>query len=149
MSILIRDGFLVTMNEARETFARGYVVVDDDGGIVSAGPIEHLPAGPYEETIDAEGMIIVPGLINSLQRPAQALLRGFTHDEGSELGLTARDLDVSARVSALDMIRSGTTCCVAHTDTEDEQLNAAIGEALHDIGLRSDRRRSVRHHACV
>ena len=84
MSILIRDGFLVTMNEARETFARGYVVVDDDGRIASAGPIEQVPAGTYAETIDAEGMIVVPGLINSLQRPAQALLRGFTHDEASD-----------------------------------------------------------------
>lgn len=136
MSILIRDGFLVTMNEARETFARGYVVVDGDGRIASAGPMEQAPAGTYEDIIDAGGMIVVPGLINALQRPGQALLRGRWRADGSQQGLTANDLRISASVSALEMIRSGTTCCVAHTDEADADANTAIAGALHGSGLR-------------
>lgn len=136
MSILIRDGFLVTMNEARETFARGYVVVDSEGRIASAGPIEQAPATTYDEIIDAGGMIVVPGLINTLQRPGQALLRGIARAPDLRPNLSVGDLCISARASALDMIRSGTTCCIARSDEVSPDANVVLAEALRSSGLR-------------
>jgi cytosine/adenosine deaminase-related metal-dependent hydrolase len=58
---IIRNAYVVTMNRATGDMARGDIHVRD-GGIVAVGP---SIAAPGVETIDAAGMIAMPGMIDT------------------------------------------------------------------------------------
>ena len=148
MSTLIENGHVVTMNANREVFDGGYVVVGDDGGIVSVGPAGAAPDGPFEERLDASGMIVLPGLINLHQHHWYNLFKGLAPGMLLEewvsglllpcaAELSAEDLRASAYLSALEMVRTGTTCCLNHsvTTTMAEEVAATV-EPMAEIGFR-------------
>lgn len=60
---LVRGGTVLTMNPARETFVDGTVLVED-GRIAWVGPRAQLPPGPVDETLEATGRVVMPGLVN-------------------------------------------------------------------------------------
>jgi 5-methylthioadenosine/S-adenosylhomocysteine deaminase len=61
--ILIKNGYVVTMNRQRDVFRTGSLLLDGEHiEKVEAGDIE--PVGSIDSVIDASGMIVIPGLIN-------------------------------------------------------------------------------------
>ncbi|GAB7093844.1 amidohydrolase [Halolamina litorea] len=73
-----------------------------------------------DETLDAEGGLVIPGLINAHGHAAMTLLRGYADDKPLEAWLqediwpaegelTAEDIRVGTELAAVEMIRSGTT----------------------------------------
>jgi len=147
MSFLIQNGYVVTMNTEREVFDGGFVAVSD-GKIEAVGPVSALPEKPYDETLDASRMIVLPGLINMHQHHWYNLFKGLC--DGMLLEpwvfnfvlpvverLTAEDLRASAYLAALEMVRTGTTCCLNHsiTTTMAEETAATI-EPMAEIGFR-------------
>ncbi len=147
MRFLIRNGYVVTMNPGREVFEGGFVAVSD-GKIEAVGPASGLPGEEFDETLDAGGMIVLPGLINLHQHHWYNLFKGLCGGMLLEdwifdfllpcvRELKAEDLRASAALAALEMIRTGTTCCLNHsvTTTMAEETAATI-EPMADAGFR-------------
>lgn len=62
--LLIRDGYLLTMNAAREEIPGGSILIED-GRIAFVGPSTDLGPVGDAEVIDAGGCAVMPGLVNS------------------------------------------------------------------------------------
>ena len=60
--LVINNGTVVTMDDARSVYFGGHVVIDGDR-IAAVGPGAH-PGSADDEVIDAAGMIVLPGLID-------------------------------------------------------------------------------------
>ncbi len=61
--ILISNGTVVTMDDARSVHFGGHVVIDGDR-ITAVGPGSYTGDTTGAEVIDAAGMIVLPGLID-------------------------------------------------------------------------------------
>jgi 5-methylthioadenosine/S-adenosylhomocysteine deaminase len=93
------------------------VLVDVEAGeIVAVGP----DIGAGDETLDADGGLVIPGLVNAHTHVAMTLMRGYADDKplGAwlqediwpiEAELTPEDVRAGAELGVLEMIKSGTT----------------------------------------
>jgi 5-methylthioadenosine/S-adenosylhomocysteine deaminase len=100
------------------TVERADVLVDQDAGEIRAvGDVEEAA----DDTLDADGGLVIPGLVNAHCHVAMTLFRGYADDKELdawlrediwpvEAALTADDVRAGARLGILEMIRSGTTC---------------------------------------
>ncbi|SEK95172.1 amidohydrolase [Haloferax larsenii] len=100
------------------TVERADVLVDrDDGTILDIGTDLDADAS---ETLDADGCLVMPGLVNAHCHVSMTLLRGYADDKPldawlrediwpAEAALTADDIRVGAELGLVEMIRSGTT----------------------------------------
>jgi cytosine/adenosine deaminase-related metal-dependent hydrolase len=119
-SILISGGTIITMDSNRRVIRNGAVRVENDR-IVELGKATQVGAQSQAESeVDASGMVVLPGLIDTHVHLAQALLRGCADDislidwlqkfvwplQGK---LEAEDGRTSAELCMLEMIKSGTT----------------------------------------
>ena len=135
-TLRIADGRYLT---PETTVERGDVLVDrDTGEILSVGEVEE-----GEETIDAAGCVVIPGLVNAHTHAAMTLLRGYADDEPleswlrehvwpAEAQLTAEDIRAGTDLACCEMIRSGTT---AFCDMYFEEPTVAA--AVEEAGLRA------------
>ena len=76
MSILIRGGTIVTMNEDREVAIGDLRIEDEKIAAIGAS----ITPKPGEEIIDARGTWIIPGLIQTHTHLCQSLFRGLADD---------------------------------------------------------------------
>ena len=76
MSLLIRNGLILTMNDRLEV-AEGDVSIR--GGRIAAIGADLSP-GVHDRTIDARGGYILPGLIQTHIHLCQTLFRGYADD---------------------------------------------------------------------
>ena len=115
--ILIKDGYVITMDPRRRVFERGSVAID--GGNISA--VGKDIRAKAEKVIDAQGKAVLPGLVNAHTHLSMTLLRGVADDMPLmewlekkiwpiEENLTADDCYSGALLGCLEMIKSGTTC---------------------------------------
>lgn len=115
-SLLVRNGTLVTQDEARKV-VHGDLYIEN-GQITHVGKV----AGRKEadRTIDATGQVVLPGLVNLHTHLAMGLLRGFGDDMTLEAWLGTRIWPAEDKITEphmragvdlglLEMIRSGTT----------------------------------------
>ena len=112
-TLLIRDGRVLRPDM---TVVDADVLVDGSAGeIVEVGP--DLSG---EETLDADGGLVIPGLVNAHTHVAMTLLRGHADDKPLdrwlredvwpvEAALEPADIEAGAELGVLEMIRSGTT----------------------------------------
>lgn len=83
MSILIKNGWLILNNEKREIINDGFIYIEND----SISEIGHENARSTElehiadETIDAKGKIVMPGLVNAHTHLFQTYMRGLADDK--------------------------------------------------------------------
>jgi len=94
------------------------VLVDrDEGTILDIGADLDADA---DETLDAEGCLVTPGLVNAHCHVAMTLLRGYADDKPldawlrediwpAEGALTPEDVRAGAELGLVEMIKSGTT----------------------------------------
>jgi cytosine/adenosine deaminase-related metal-dependent hydrolase len=148
--VLLKGGTIVTMNERRDVFA-GDLLIEDDR-IRSIAP--NIRAGT-DEAIDAEGMLVIPGLIQPHVHLCQTLFRGRADDLDLldwlrqriwpfEAAHTHDTLYTSALLGASELLLSGTTSVldmgtVNHTDAIFEAcakvgIRATVGKAMMDAG---------------
>jgi 5-methylthioadenosine/S-adenosylhomocysteine deaminase len=146
MKALIENGHVVTMDARRASFARGYVAIGDDGRIAAVGDMADRPPIKAGVTIDAQGMLVLPGLINAHTQPWHLLARGAAQNwDGDERGLLAvlegvlgiADRAAAAQLYAAHMLHSGMTCVLGHVLSETSAADAAALIApLRAAGLR-------------
>ncbi len=113
----------------------------EQGRIVEVGP--DVAPGTDDEVVTAEGMALVPGLVNGHTHAAMTLFRGYGDDlplmewlQGriwpAEARLTADDVYWGTRLACVEMIRSGT---VRFWDMYWQP--GATARAVDDTGLRA------------
>jgi 5-methylthioadenosine/S-adenosylhomocysteine deaminase len=117
----------------------GDVLVDRrDGEILDVGDTDK-----GTEQLDAEGCLVMPGLVNAHCHAAMTLLRGYADDKPldawlqediwpAEGELTEGDVRAGAELALVEMIRSGTTAFADMYFHVPE-----IAEAVKDAGLRA------------
>jgi len=77
MRLLIKDAAVVTLDPTRPLVNPGYVSISD--GRIAAVESQ-LPTGEWDEVIGAQGLILMPGLVNAHTHVAMTLLRGYADD---------------------------------------------------------------------
>lgn len=113
----------------------------EQGRIAELGPEVAVRDG--DEVLEATGMALVPGLVNSHTHAAMTLLRGYGDDMPLmkwlqekiwpvEERLEAEDVYWATRLACLEMIRTGT---VSFRDMYWQP--GATARAVHDAGLRA------------
>lgn len=147
--ILIRNGYLITMDAQGRTWEDGAVAVQGDH-IVAAGPSAEVEAKVHAEVvIEARQKAILPGFVNAHGHTFQTLYRGFGRTEGLERwgreiiwplsGAMGRDeARAAAMLACLEMIKSGTTTFVdSHFIHGNRDCIEGIGEAVEQAGMRA------------
>jgi 5-methylthioadenosine/S-adenosylhomocysteine deaminase len=140
MSLLIRRGSIVTMNDHFEVFEGDLSIRD---GRISA--IGGTLDGPHDRTIDAGGGYVLPGFVQTHIHLCQTLFRGYADDLPlmdwlrkriwpMEAAHTPASLRASARLATTELLASGTTAVLTMETVHDTD---AVFEAVAESGLRA------------
>ncbi len=147
-TILIKDAYLVTMDSENHRFY-GDIFIKNKY-IEKISPRIDLEA---DKTIDASGMLILPGFVQSHIHLCQSLLRGQADDQplmdwldtitSLEFRHTPETLYASARIGIAEMIKSGATSVIDmgtlhHQESvfmaiEESGIRAQAGKAMMDL----------------
>jgi len=138
--LIIKNGTVLTMNADKEVIQAGVVVIKDKR-IVAVGSDELLATYSSNDTIDAEGGIVMPGMINTHTHASMAVFRSLADDVPDRLQRYIFPLEnkmVSEEMSylgalhgSIEMAKSGVTTMV---DMYLYEESAAA--AVKEIGLR-------------
>ena len=146
--ILIKNGYLISMDDERRQFTADLLI--DDDRIVDISPRIDEEA---DEVIDAAGGLVLPGFVQSHIHLCQSLFRGQADDQplldwlntvtGLESKHTPESLYASARLGLAEIIKSGTTAIidmgtVHHQDSvftamEESGIRGQSGKAMMDL----------------
>ncbi len=143
--LFIRNGFVVSMDPAVGEIANGDVLVED-GVIVEVG--RGLEVGDAEE-IDATGMIVLPGFVDTHRHTWQTPVRGvlpcctLDHYFAVMLGSVGghyrpEDVHIGDYAGALEALNAGITTMLdwSHINNTPDHADAAI-QGLKDAGIRA------------
>lgn len=140
VDLIIENATIVTMNAQRETLTGGSVAITGDR-IVAVGSSETVAAQcQAAQTLDGQGKVVLPGLINPHTHLAMSLQKGVTLavEEGLyrvmwpvEKALTAEDCYIGALAGAAEALTSGITCAVDHYFHMEQ-----VAQATTELGLR-------------
>ncbi|WP_138204664.1 amidohydrolase [Haloimpatiens lingqiaonensis] len=119
MNILIKNAFIVTMDEEREVIEKGYLFIEGET-IKSVGAGEYKGEIENTKVINGENYCVMPGLINAHTHAAMTLLRGY--GEGlplmqwlnekiwpMEAKFKEEHIKTGTELACIEMLRSGTT----------------------------------------
>jgi cytosine/adenosine deaminase-related metal-dependent hydrolase len=148
MKTLIRDALVVTLNDDADVIEKGCIVIDGNR-LAYVGPAQWLPPGSYERTIDAAGLIAMPGLVNAHCHSPANLARGMMPGKPLEIWrayyrASLRDMNeeefyASALLGGMEMLKCGATTVLDHFFGNQAcrfmGAGAAI-QAMRDLGLR-------------
>ncbi|MDY0020675.1 MAG: 8-oxoguanine deaminase [Anaerolineae bacterium] len=147
-TLLVKNAtLLVTMNDARSRIPNGGLFVRDHV-IQAVGPTASLPQ-TADTVIDAEGMLILPGLVNTHHHFYQTLTRAVPGTQDAVLfdwlkthypiwaGMDSEAVHVSAKLAMAELILSGCTTASDHLYIypNDVRLDDEIS-AAQEIGMR-------------
>ena len=143
---LIRGGIIITMDPQLQDLPRGDILIER-GHISAIAPRLDAPADT--ETIDAAGMIVMPGLVNAHQHTWQSGIRGiagdwtlFDYGRHIHAGLATHyrpnDIYIANLVGALNQLNGGVTTLFdwCHNNPTPEHSDRAI-DALFESGIRA------------
>lgn len=139
MSVLIKNGLIISQDEKRNVFSGNIFIEDSYIVEISKKNIDV----ESDVVIDASNKLVMPGLINTHTHVPMILFRGFGDDMvlqewleqriwPVEAKLTKEIIGVAAKLAFLEMIASGTTTFQDMYFFED-----TIAEIAEQIGLRA------------
>lgn len=141
--ILIKNGYVISMNKNREIFKNGSVLIEDDK-IKAVGKVEPSLVNADAEIYDTQGKIILPGLVNTHVHLSQQLGRGVADDVVLLTWLRERVWPYESSFNYEDSLISSTACCVELIKTgvttfleAGGQYVDAMAEAVEKCGLRA------------
>ncbi|UVI32433.1 amidohydrolase [Paenibacillus spongiae] len=143
----IENGTFVTMDDSRPVL-KGHMVVEGDR-IVYLGEEPPSPAPEGAERLNGQGLVFMPGLINTHAHSAMSLLRGYSDDEALQVWLeqkmwpmeakfTDDDVRWGTSLAVAEMLKSGTTTFV---DMYDRMH--IVAEVVEQSGIRGVLTRGV------
>lgn len=137
--ILIKNGLVLTMATDEPTFALDNILIEGNritqiGNVSSTGDIT---------TINATGMVVMPGLVNCHNHAYMSLLRGYCDDLRlfewlsekmwpAEEKMNGEDVYWGTMLGVAEMIKSGTTTFADMSFFMDE-----VASAIKDSGIRA------------
>lgn len=143
VDLLISGGTIVTMDAQRAIITDGAVAVKGDS-IVATGPraaleTQYAPA----QTIDARGMLVLPGFVNGHTHAPMTLLRGLKSDVTLDVWLQKYIFPAEAKNVTEDFVRWGTRLAAAEmirggitTFADMYYFEDAIAEETKAAGMR-------------
>ena len=147
-TLLVRNAHtLVTMDPARREIAGGGLF-SRDGFIEQVGPTADLPA-EADQVVDASGMLVLPGLVNTHHHLYQTLTRAVPGAQDVGLfpwlkrlypiwaRMTPEDVGIATRVGLLELAHSGCTTAFDHQYLWPN--GSGVGDqvaAAQEVGLR-------------
>lgn len=153
IDLLIKNGTVVTMDPGRRIIEKGAVAVDGDR-IVAVGPVEEV-VGEYsaKREIDANRMVVMPGLIDGHAHAGHALVKSLGADlldswneACFRIYQGASDEEfwyTDALLSAVERLKCGTTTSVNMLGggdmimrTDDPVFGQRHCEAIEQVGIR-------------
>ncbi|MCR8644495.1 amidohydrolase family protein [Paenibacillus sp. N1-5-1-14] len=144
---IITNGYIITMDDNLGDLPNGAVLIEGNKIVAVAESAEDF-TGIEAEVIDAEGGIILPGIVDSHRHTWMSLLRAISADMSLpeflvntfyRIGsvVTAEDMGAATLVGSLEAIDSGVTtimdCCDC-VNTPDHGIAAV--ESLRQTGIR-------------
>ena len=163
-SIVLRSDLVVALDREDSFLREGYLVIEDDR-IVEMGLQKDLGnRRKFDELIELENRLVMPGLINAHTHTPMTLFRG--HVEGHTLFTmegwynTIRVLELemdpdmippAVAVSCAEMIRTGTTCFADQyfwmdriiPEVRRSGLRAALAYGIVELGKEEARQREL------
>jgi cytosine/adenosine deaminase-related metal-dependent hydrolase len=143
--LVIENGYVLSMDDAIGELERGSVLVEGDRIAEVASSID---AGDAER-IDARGMVVMPGFVDTHRHTWQTALRAICADwtlmeyfRGIRLNIspeyTADDVYAGNYVGALEAIDAGVTSILdfSHCNNSPEHADAGIA-GLREAGIRA------------
>lgn len=144
VSLIIKNALVLTIDEEFNQFSPGAVAIEND--VIKAVGLESeiLKSFSADEIIDANGKILMPGLINAHTHVPMTLLRGLADDLRLDVWLlgymmpvereyvTPEFVQLGTKLACAEMIRSGITCFADMYYFEDD-----VAEATAEVGLRA------------
>ncbi|MEQ1760223.1 MAG: amidohydrolase [Vicinamibacterales bacterium] len=139
--LLLTNAHVLTMDEHFTAYAAGAVAIRA-GAIVAVGDI--AAQVDAVETLDCQGKVVMPGLVNAHTHVPMSLLRGLADDLRLDVWLMGYMMPVErsfvspafvslgTRLSCAEMIRSGTTCFA-----DMYYFERAVAEATASAGMRA------------
>jgi 5-methylthioadenosine/S-adenosylhomocysteine deaminase len=139
--LLLTNAHVLTLDDRFTVHARGSVAIGGNT-ILAVGDVvaDYQPT----ETVDCEGRIVMPGLVNAHTHAPMTLLRGLADDLRLDVWLMGYMMPVErafvrpefvalgTKLACAEMIRSGTTCFADMYYFEE-----AVAEATAAAGLRA------------
>lgn len=154
VDLLIENGVVVTMDNQHRILNRGSVAVED-GNIVGVEKANRvLRKYKSEKKIDANGKIVMPGLICAHHHLYSTFARGMSvpgepATNFTEIlerlwwkldkALTQEDIYYSSLIQLMDCVRNGTTTVVDHHESQSCQRGSLdeIARAVKRVGIRA------------
>ena len=151
---IIRNARIITMNERLDILPNGNILIEN--GKISAITTQSLEDTDAEIT-DAEGMFLLPGLINTHTHLPMTMLRGFADDLPLHEWLTGHifpaearlvtpeNVRIATRLAFIEMIKSGTTCFndmyffedIIAEEAKNAGIRGVMGESMIDFATAS------------
>lgn len=144
---LFVNATIITIDPEHTIWVNGAILVQADRikAIGKAHLFSDLPDGT--RTVDCQGKIIIPGLVNTHAHLGQSILRGLAEDVPLHSWLCDaiwpleafyddQDGYIAARVTIAEMLKSGTTCFLEALLTPRSGFDNAA-RAVEDMGIRA------------
>lgn len=147
VDLIVRNGLVLTLNAAKEIHHDGVVIVSGNR-IVEVGSAEILAKYSSDNDIDAQGGIVMPGMINAHTHASMSVFRSLADDEPDRLERYIFPLEnrmvseemvyLGAVHAAIEMAKAGVTTMVDMYLFEE-----SAARAVREIGLRGVMTQSI------
>jgi 5-methylthioadenosine/S-adenosylhomocysteine deaminase len=142
-TIVVTGGTVITMDAQRRVLSPGAVAIDGNSIVAVDSPSAIAARYAAADIVQADGAIVLPGLINTHGHAPMVMYRGLADDlalmdwlqkyifPAEAKTVTPELVRVGTRLAALEMLQSGTTL---HTDMY--YFEEEVARATKEAGLR-------------
>ena len=151
--IIIKNGTVITMDPGRRVLMDGAVAIEKDRILEVGGTAELVKSHDADRVIDADKMVVMPGLMDGHSHAGHSLLRSLgmhteTWYKACEVvyaeGSTEEFWEADAQLLNLERLKFGTTCGVTFLGggdsimrSDDPAYAAKHCEAVEKVGIRT------------
>lgn len=138
---MITDAMVLTMNQDKAVYDNGTIVVKDNK-IIAVGDATLAKEYQAKQTLDVDGDIVMPGLINTHTHVSMTVFRSLADDVPDRLHryifpleakLVSRDMvRIGANLGNVEMVKGGVTTYADMYYFEDE-----VAKTVDTIGMRA------------
>ena len=148
LDLIVKNAQIYTMDRDQRVLSRGSVGVRGDT-IAMIEPADLSKSCTADKVMDADGMILFPGFIDTHIHFFQSFLKGLGADhrliEWLNLSalpygtkMTPRQHELAARLASMEALKSGcTSICEFFYTNQDPELACACIEGMRSTGIRS------------